>query len=642
MLPPPYLFVRRQAGRANRIFRAARNLAASRGGYLALAKAVIRIAFRDGLGGVGRSWRSANMTMVGASSHDYNIWLRTYATLDDKGRQRIKDQIALWPNPPLISIVVPVYNPEVSWLKEAIESVRRQLYANWELCIADDMSTRDGVKEFLDACAAGDKRIKVTYRPVNGHISEASNSAIELATGTWMALLDQDDLLTEDALFYVARALIENPELELVYSDEDKIADGRRFDPCFKPDWNLDLLRSHNLVSHLGVYRLNRVRAIGAFRKGYEGAQDHDLALRFAEGLPMDRIRHIPRVLYHWRSHSDSTAQAGANKGYAALAGQRALNDHLERIDVSGTVDILPTGMYRVRYKLPEAPPKVSLIIPTRNGLALIRQCVDSIRDKTTYPNYEIIIVDNNSDDRLTLDYFDSLKHDDRVIIIRDEQPFNYSAINNRAVARANGDYIALVNNDIEVITPEWLDEMMALAVQPDVGAVGARLWYPDGRLQHGGVILGIHGVAGHSHKMLPRGAHGYFGRAELIQALSAVTAACLVIRKSTFELVGGLNEQNLKVAFNDVDFCLKVREAGFRNVWTPYAELYHHESASRGFEDTPEKQDRFRSEVSYMLNTWKEHLQVDPAYNPNLTLAGDDFSLAQPPRNSGDPTLAS
>ena len=298
--------------------------------------------------------------------------------------------------------------------------------------------------------------------------------------------------------------------------------------------------------------------------------------------------------------------------------------------------------MYRTIYTLPAAPPLVSLIIPTRNGLHLIRQCITSILEKTSYLNYEILIVDNNSDDEATLRYFEEVQADTRIRVIRDERPFNYSALNNNAVKMSRGDYVGLINNDIEVISPDWLEEMVGLAIQPNVGAVGARLWYPDDTLQHGGVIIGIGGVAGHSHKFLARGVHGYFSRGELTQSLSAVTAACLIVRKSTFERVGGLDEVNLTVAFNDVDFCLKVREAGFRNVWTPFAELYHHESATRGHEDTRAKKARFESEVLYMIDKWKDYLTVDPAYNANLTLAREDFSLAWPPRNSGDPTLAS
>ena len=537
---------------------------------------------------------------------------------------------------------MPVYNPEVDWLEEAIASVQAQIYPSWELCIADDRSTSEHVRPLLEKFAAADPRIKVVYRATNGHISEASNSALELASGNWMVLLDQDDLLTEDALYYVGRAISREPNVALIYSDEDKIENGRRYDPYFKPDWNPDLLRSHNMVCHLGAYRMDHVRAIGGFRKGFEGAQDYDLVLRFSEGLLPGQICHIPRVLYHWRSHSGSTAQSGSNKNYAAIAGQAALNEHLQRTGLAGHVEILPTGMYRARYDLPPNPPKVSLIIPTRNGLRLLRQCVSSILEKTTYPNFEILIVDNNSDDHATLRYFDEIQSHERVKVVRDGQAFNYSAINNKAVSLVDGEYVGLVNNDIEAVSPDWLSEMMAIAMQPKVGAVGARLWYPDDRLQHGGIILGIGGVAGHAHKMLRRGEHGYFSRGELTQTLSAVTAACLVVKKSTYELVGGLDAENLKVAFNDVDFCLKLREAGFRNVWTPYAELRHHESATRGVEDTPEKKQRFQSEVLFMLRRWDKVLMADPAYNPNLTLEYEDFSLAWPPRNDIDPTSAS
>jgi len=338
-------------------------------------------------------------------------------------------------------------------------------------------------------------------------------------------------------------------------------------------------------------------------------------------------------VLYHWRSHPGSTAQAGSEKNYALLAGEHVLNDHFTRVKVSAKAELLDFGMYRVRYAMLPAPPLVSLIIPTCNGLHITKQCIESILAKTTYKNYEILIVDNNSDDPDVLAYFASLAEDDRIRVLRDERPFNYSALNNAAVKQARGEYLGLVNNDIEVITPEWLEEMMGLAVQPGVGAVGARLWYPNDTLQHGGCITGIGGVAGHSHKHLQRGRFGYFARAQLIQTMSVVTAACLIIKKSIYQDVGGLDAVNLKVAFNDVDFCLRVREAGYRNVWTPYAELFHHESATRGYEDTPEKQLRFRDEVLYMQKRWEHQLMNDPAYSPNLTLDREDFSYAWPPR---------
>ncbi|WFS25132.1 glycosyltransferase family 2 protein [Rhizobium rhododendri] len=640
----PYRAFGSQIANLMRAFYTINNIAEHRGGYRRLAAAAVGILSRDGPNGVVNAWRSVRTSLGhrGAASSDYSKWLETYAILDDKARQTIRSKIGQWQNPPLISIIMPVYNPKISWLVEAIESVRKQLYFNWELCIAEDGSTTDGVKALLESYSVHDERIKVTYRPVNGHISEASNSALALATGEWMTLLDQDDLLTEDALYHVSRTLIANPDLDLVYSDEDKIEDGRRFDPYFKPDWNVELLRSHNMVCHLSTFRIERVRAIGAFRRGFEGSQDYDLVLRFSEGLSADRIGHIPRVLYHWRVHSNSTAQGSGNKSYAAVAGRKALAEHLERLGIDATVETLETGMYRTRYGLPQQLPLASLIIPTRNGLDLVRQCVTSILQATSYAAYEIIIIDNNSDDPATLAYFRDIATNPRVRVERDERPFNYSALNNRAVEMSNGDYIVLINNDIEVISPDWLSEMMSLAMQDGVGAVGARLWYPDDTLQHGGVIIGLGGVAGHSHKQLKRGLPGYFRRAELPQDLSAVTAACLVIRKSIFEEVGGLNEVDLKIAFNDVDFCLKVKEAGYRNVWTPYADLYHHESATRGLDDTPEKVERFRQEIAYMHARWETYRRPDPAYSPNLTLNYEDFSLAWPPRNDEGPTLAS
>ena len=386
------------------------------------------------------------------------------------------------------------------------------------------------------------------------------------------------------------------------------------------------------MVCHLGVYRTDLVKDVGGFRVGFEGAQDYDLALRCSEKLDRNQIVHIPRVLYHWRIHSGSTAMAGDEKPYAAMAGVKALDDHLQRKGNIGHTELLPMGMYRVHYACPDVTPLVTLIIPTRNAYSLVKQCIDSIQQLTSYSNYEIILIDNGSDDPVSLEYFAALDQQDNIRVMRDDGPFNYSALNNGAVRMARGELIGLINNDIEVITPGWLDEMVSIALQPNVGAVGARLWYPDDRLQHGGVVVGIGGVAGHSHKYLPKGDYGYFCRAGLIQEFSAVTAACLIIKKSIFEQVGGLDEANLKIAFNDVDFCLRVQEAGYINVWTPFAELYHHESATRGLEDTPEKKERFSNEVLYVQARWPK-IQEDYAYNPNLTLDHEDFGLAWPPR---------
>ncbi|KTC16791.1 MULTISPECIES: glycosyltransferase family 2 protein [Pseudomonas] len=564
----------------------------------------------------------------------YARWVEQFDTINDIDRLGMYEEIGNWKLKPLLSIIMPVYNPPIEMLREAIESVKAQVYFNWELCIADDASTDEKVRLFLDQCVQADHRIKVIYREENGHISKASNSALDIADGEFIVLMDNDDALPEHALFWVAKTINKYPDAAIIYSDEDKIDEqGVRSAPYFKTDWNPYLFRSHNMISHLGVYRKALVERVGKFRLGMEGSQDYDLALRCSEQVDSAQIIHIPRVLYHWRMHAGSTAMSGDEKPYAQNAGQKALDEHLKRSGIAGHAELLDFGMYRVHYDLPERKPLVSLIIPTRNAYALVRQCIESIRHKTLYPNYEIILVDNGSDDPQSLHYFELLSQLKGITVIRDDGEFNYSAINNNAVEQANGELVGLINNDIEVISPEWLDEMVSLALQPNAGAIGARLWYPDNRLQHGGVIMGPLTLAGHAHKMLPRGHHGYFGRASLIQGMSAVTAACLIVKKSVFQEVGGLNENDLKIAFNDVDFCLKIMDAGYQNVWTPNADLYHHESATRGIEDTPEKVKRFMSEVVYMQTKWKDVIANDPFYNPNLTFAAEDFSVAFPPR---------
>lgn len=563
---------------------------------------------------------------------DYAEWVRRYDTLDADARAGLRARVDAMPNKPVISIVMPTYNPDPGWLEEAIGSVQSQIYPFWELCIADDASPDPRCREILRRFAARDERIKVVFRGSNGHISAASNSALEIATGQWVALMDHDDVLPEHALFWVASEINANPDARLIYSDEDKLGtDGERESPYFKPDWNIDLFYSQNMFSHLGVYETALLREVGGFRIGFEGAQDYDLVLRCMERVAPGQIRHIPKVLYHWRVHAQSTANTKDAKPYAQLAGERALNEHFVRVGIRGRVTYVGNG-YHARYDLPDPAPLVSLIIPTRNAMQLVRQCVDSIEARTTYPNYEFILVDNGSDDPESLAYFETLKQRPNFRVIRDDSEFNYSKLNNLAVAAARGDVVGLINNDIEVITPDWLSEMVGIACQPGVGAVGARLWYPDHTLQHGGVVLGIGGVAGHAHKRLPKDRGGYFERAALIQSFSVVTAACLIVQKKHYLAVNGLNEAELKVAFNDVDFCLRLREAGLRNVWTPYAELFHHESATRGEDTNPEKQQRFAGEVRYMMERWGEALTHDPAYNPNLTLVHEDFSLAWPP----------
>ncbi len=533
---------------------------------------------------------------------------------------------------PVISVVMPVFDPPEGLLSKAIQSVLDQVYPHWELCVADDASTQPHVRETLERFAALDPRIKVTYRPKNGHICEATNTAIELATGEFIALFDHDDVLSPVALYEVAAEVDAHPDAQLIYSDEDKIdAEDRRFDPYFKPDWNPDLNYGQNYISHLSVYRAALIRELGGFRKGFEGSQDWDLLLRAIDRIPPSAIRHIPKLLYHWRAVPGSTALQLAEKSYPVEAARMALEDHFRRRGETVEMHPVPGDHWRVKYPVPSPAPLVSLIIPTRNAAKLVRQAVDSILSTTDYPNYEIIIVDNESDDPETIEYLAEIGRgsDPRTRVLPFHAPFNYSAINNFAVREAHGDVVGLLNNDVEAINRDWLSEMVSHAVRPGIGAVGAMLYYPLNTVQHAGVILGLGGVAGHPFKEFPRGDQGQKNRLRLVQNYSAVTAACLVIRKDRFLEVGGFNEKDLPIAFNDVDLCCKLIEAGYRNLWTPHAEFYHHESATRGVEDTPEKKARFQSEIDYMMNTWGALLMADPAYNPNLTLVGEDFSPA-------------
>jgi GT2 family glycosyltransferase/2-polyprenyl-3-methyl-5-hydroxy-6-metoxy-1,4-benzoquinol methylase len=627
-----------------RLYRMPSSLVKRHGGFRLTAKKAQQIIKNEGLAGIKRRLqgqlvgRGKNLIELDDKTlvdrNDYAEWIRRYDTLDDAARVRIKQKIESFERTPLISVVMPVYDPPLNFLDEAIWSVRNQLYPHWEFCIADDASKNQAVRDLLIRHANEDSRIKLVFRKTNGHISAASNSALDLATGEFVALLDNDDLLPEHALFWVAKTILENPDAGLIYSDEDKINEsGNRYAPYFKCDYNYELLLAQNMICHLGVYRRNLLEAVGGFRSGLEGAQDYDLALRVVELLPSTQINHIPRILYHWRAITGSTALAGDEKNYAAIAGRKAVSEHLQRRGLQAEVVPAPEapGLNRVRLALPSPTPLVSIIIPTRDRSDILATCVKSILSFSTYPAFEIIIVDNGSVETATLDLFKSLSSD-KIRIVRDDFPFNFSRLNNIGVKESQGTILCLLNNDIEIVSPGWLEELVAFACQEDVGCVGARLWYPDGRLQHGGVILGIGGVAGHSHKFLTAGEAGFFGRAVLQQSISAVTAACLVIRRSIYDEVGGLDD-TFPVAFNDIDFCLRVREAGFRNIWTPYAEMVHHESVSRGPEDSPEKQARFNKEVRKMLTRWGDILQNDLAYSPNLTLDHEDFSLAWPPR---------
>jgi GT2 family glycosyltransferase len=562
----------------------------------------------------------------------YEDWIERKETPEFSARAAIEARQRGFAHLPLVSVIVPTYNTPEALLQRTLESVIAQSYPRWELCIADDASPEPHVRAVLEDYARRDPRVKVTFRAQNGHISAASNSALALATGDYVALLDHDDELAPHALHFVVDAINANPAAQILYSDEDKIDErGNRSSPLFKPDWNPDLFFSQNYVSHLGVYRRGLVEAVGGFRVGMEGSQDHDLLLRCLAHVDQRQIVHVPKVLYHWRILEGSTALNSGEKRYAVSAGIRALEDYFrERGEPEVKVEPgLAPNTYRVRYPIPRPEPLVSLLVPTRDRLDFLEPCLKSLLGRTSYPNFEIVVIDNGSVEPATLGFLEHIEADEpRVRVLRYNVPFNFSAINNHGVRHARGELVGLVNNDIEVISPEWLTEMASHALRPEIGCVGAKLYYQDDTIQHAGVITGLGGVAGHSHKYFPREAPGYFYRLKLVQNLSAVTAACLVVRKSVYEEVGGLDEKGLGIAFNDVDFCLKVREAGYRNLWTPYAELYHYESKSRGTENTPDKVERFNSEAVFMQKKWKDKLNNDPCYSPNLTLAREDFSL--------------
>ena len=594
--------------------------------------------------GFVRTWRSDGLSTAAADLFErqavvprqqagYSEWVRRYDAIHKADLPSLRRQAARLEDPPLISLLLPVFQTPEAWLRRCLDSVLLQAYPHWELCIADDASPDPRIRQVLHEYAARDPRIRLVLRESNGHISAASNSALDIATGQFVGLLDHDDELRPHALLEMAEAICGKRDLGLLYSDEDKIdAQGRRFQPYFKPDWNPDLLLSQNYICHFTVIRTELVRSVGGFRAGFEGSQDHDLILRCAENLAPDGIRHVPKVLYHWRAIPGSTALERESKDYASAAGVRAVAEHLQRKGFHAQVEELLHGHYRVRWAIPSPPPRVSIVIPTRDRLELLRCCVESILARTDYPNYEIVVVDNRSVEAPTLAYLAELRKRTDTVVLQYDAEFNYSAINNWAASHCSGELLCLLNNDIEVISPDWLVEMAGHALRPDVGAVGAMLYYPDDTIQHAGVVLGIHGVAAHIYAGLPRESPGHGGRARVAQNLSAVTGACLLVRRDTYERVGGLDE-SLQVAFNDIDFCLRLRAAGYRNVWTPFAELYHHESASRGLEDTEEKKRRFQGEVDLMQQRWGQQLLEDPAYNVNLSLTSLCCDLASPPR---------
>jgi glycosyltransferase involved in cell wall biosynthesis len=565
-------------------------------------------------------------------AESYGSWIERYERPNWWQDAQIRRKAQALEYQPLFSVLLPTFNTPATWLIAAIESIRKQSYSNWELCISDDASTKAHVRQILRRYARRDRRIKVHYRDVNGHISASSNSALALASGEFVALLDHDDEFAPHALYAAALALNRCRDLDLIYSDEDKIDEhGWRFDPYLKSDWNPDLLTAQNCVSHLGIFRTARLREVGGFREGLEGCQDWDVALRVTEGISASRVCHIPRVLYHWRAIPGSTALSLDEKSYIDESAKKMLMDHFERLGNKTVIAPVEGGHWGVKYRLSRRP-LVTVIIPTRNHVALLRRCVGSILAQTDYSPYELLVVDNQSTEPSAKTYLDDLARSG-VRVLEYTKPFNYSAINNFAVDQAHGELVCFLNNDMEVITGNWLEDMVSHALRPEIGAVGAKLFFPDGRLQHTGIVLGLGGPAGHILYKFNGNTGGYYNRARLICNYTAVTAACMVIRKSVFREAGGFDADHLPISYNDVDLCIRVQELGYRNLYLPFAQLYHHESASRGEDSTDENCARSAGEIDYMWRKWGELLLHDPGYNPNLSLQREDYSFATPPR---------
>ena len=596
-------------------------------GFIKAARKLPRLgAFRDGLA-----------KLFHTAPSGYTVWTGYFDTRTADDEAAIRRHISALTSKPKISVVMPVWNTPEAYLRKAIESVIAQLYPHWELCIADDASTEPHVARVLQQYAARDARIKLVSRGENGHIARASNSALALASGEFIALMDHDDILASHALYMIAVELNNHPDADIIYSDEDKIDEqGIRFQPFFKPDWDIERFYAQNYINHLTVYRASVVKDIGGFREGFDGSQDYDLALRVVAKTDAARIRHIPFVLYHWRIFPGAQTFSSTQGATARDSARRALQDYFDtKGETAVVVNSRVRAWNRVRRPVPHPAPRVSLIVPTRDRLGLLKSCVHGLLRKTDYPDIEVIIVDNESSEPTTLQYFSDIVSDSRVRVLRIEGTFNFSALNNAAARAATGAILGFINNDIEVIDGGWLSEMVSQLNPDDVGAVGAKLYYGDDTIQHGGVILGIGGVAGHAEKRAPRYDNGYFGQMQFARSVSVVTAACMLVKRDVFEALGGLDEVNLAVAFNDVDFCLRIRAAGYRIVWTPYAELYHLESASRGSDQIdPAKAARFQREAEYMLSRYGDRLKHDPYFNPNLSLKSEHVELAYPPRS--------
>ena len=556
----------------------------------------------------------------------YGPWYEQYIpTREELEKQRRKK----WNYGPKISIIVPAYKTPEAFLRQLMDSLLAQTYANWELCIANASPEDASMEYVLKEYAKKDSRILWKKLEENKGIAENTNEAFAMATGEFAGLLDHDDLLAPNALYEVAKALETEPDIDVLYTDEDKVRGDEvleHFQPHLKPDFNIDLLRSNNYICHFFVVRKSLLEKTGGFRREYDGAQDYDFIFRCTQAA--GKIHHIPEILYHWRTHQSSTADNPESKLYAFEAGKRAIEENLRQNGLIGEVSHTKDyGFYRVKYPV-QGEPLVSIIIPNKDAKEDLEKCIQSILEKSSYTNYEILIVENNSTGEEIFSYYKELSENSRIRLLRWKREFNYSAINNYGAKKAKGDYLLFLNNDTEVISPDWIEEMLGFCQRPDTGIVGARLYFGNNTVQHAGTVIGIGGIAGHMFTDMPRERSSYMHKAAIIQDLSAVTAACMMVKRQVFDEVQGFEEQ-LSVAFNDVDFCLRVREKQYLVVYDPYVELYHYESKSRGAEDSKEKVRRFQSEIEFMRCRWETLLKKgDPYYNKNLSLVKWNYSL--------------
>lgn len=566
---------------------------------------------------------------------DYAEWIARNDTLSEQDRLLIRNHIESFKNKPKFSILMPVNNNRPGYLGQAINSLRTQLYRDWELCIVGDASTRGKVRTIIEECTQGDSRIRAQFLDKSVSTSDRTNTALEMATGDWIALMDPHDVLSEHALYLLAEAVNGQPDAALIYSDHDQIdARGQRANPYFKPDWDYDLFLGQNYINPLCVYRADLTRQVGGIRERFEGAQDWDFALRVLEAAPDAKVHHIPFILCHQRAEDGTLSQT--SPASAVDAAQQAVNEHLKQTgSTAAALTQADSNYLRIKWSTPANHPLASIIIPTKDQCKLLQTCIDGLVNRTSYRPLEIIIVDNGSSEPDAVAFLAEIQSRENIKVVEDSQPFNFAHLVNLGVTASSGNICVLLNNDVDVINPDWLDEMVSHTLRPEVGAVGAKLYYPNNTLQHGGVILGIHNVAGsiagHAHRLAPRESPGYFNQLNLTHSVSSVTAACLAVRREAYNKVGGFNEEDLAVSFNDVDYCLRLRQAGYRIIWTPYAELYHYESISRGApQATPENAAKNRSERAYMRKQWAALLDNDPYYSPNLSLASPSFEFAE------------